>query len=375
MSTTTPSKLNAFESAFNLLIRTAKGTVNNINTNPQSLALFCQNFSNIRDKNRTIHIIGSGRSGNIAEILGESLKDLYFSVSYFGKELAKPVKNNDIALAITGSGWSRFTNSAIEYCLRKQAKIFTLTGNRESKAAKLSDAVIQIPLGYRSLNRNMFFTDSRVPLTPLGTIFELTTLVIGIGIINGIFRGSCTNGFNTGTSKILSLATETFEKLIIASELQSFIAMIKDYCSNSQLKVYFIGRGINRSVAAFCSSRFQNLNVNVCSIDDWRFRKDNDLVIILSGSGSTSTTSNIVNMAKNSNLKVAYLTSFPETEVPMKSDIKLHILGRNKSVSPDKLKLVESAFYLPSFEYSCLLMLDSCVAQIALDLGLTGEEF
>jgi 6-phospho-3-hexuloisomerase len=375
MSTTTSSGLTAFESAFNLLIRTAKGTVNNINANPRSLALFCQNFSNARDKNKTIHILGSGRSGIIAKILGESLKDLHFSVSYFGKDLAIPINKDDIALAITGSGWSGFTTSAIEYCLQKQAKIFTFTGNKQSKAARMSDAVIQIPLGYRSLDQSIFFTDNTVPLTPLGTIFELTTFAIGIGIINGIFSGSCTNGFNTGTTNIVASANETFKKLILRSELYSFLTLIKEYCGNSQSKVYFIGRGINRSVKAFCSSRFQLLNINACSIDDWRFRKDNDLVIIFSGSGSTSATFNIVHMAKKSNMRVVYLTSFPDSEVANSSDIKLHIFGRNKSISPDELKLDEPAFYSPSFEYSSLLILEACVAQIALDLGLTGEEF
>ena len=158
MNSTTRNSLATFESAFQLLIRTAKGTVNKINTNPRSLAKFCQILLNAKDNKNTIHMIGSGRSGNIAKIIGESFKDIGFSVSFFGKEIENPIKKNDVAMAISGSSWTKYTTSAIEHCLRKNAKILTFTGSMDSKAARMSDAVIQIPLGYRSLDEGLLFT-------------------------------------------------------------------------------------------------------------------------------------------------------------------------------------------------------------------------
>ena len=375
MNSTTRNSLATFESAFQLLIRTAKGTVNKINTNPRSLAKFCQILLNAKDNKNTIHMIGSGRSGNIAKIIGESFKDIGFTVSFFGKEIDNPIKKNDVAMAISGSGWTRYTTSAIEHCLRKNAKILTFTGSMDSKAARMSDAVIQIPLGYRSLDEGLLFTESIVPLNPLGTIFELTTLVIGMGIVNGVYSGSCANGFNNGTSNMLVSAEESFKKLTNNSELNLFIKLIKNYCNNYQSKVYFLGKGINHSISDFCSSRFKGLDITVGSISDWRFRKTNDLLIMISGSGSSSILMNQVKIAKKSNLKIVYITSFPESEIISESDIKLHILGRNENTNPDELKLVEPGIYLPIFEYTTALILESCITQIALDLGLTNEEF
>ncbi|MHA2306695.1 MAG: SIS domain-containing protein [Candidatus Hodarchaeales archaeon] len=214
MNSSSEMEIAAFKSAFQFFIRTAQGTVNKINTNPRNLADFCQILSNAQEKNTKIHIIGSGRSGHIGKILGECLKDIGCDVSFFGDSLTSSVATEDVALVITGSGWTNYTTSAIEICIRNNAKILTFTGSMSSKAARLSDAVIQIPLGYLSQDYNLFHSEEVVPVSPLGTIFELTTLVIGVGVINGIFSGSCTNGFNSGTSAILTSAEQTFENLI-----------------------------------------------------------------------------------------------------------------------------------------------------------------
>jgi len=96
---------------------------------------------------------------------------------------------------------------------------------------------------------------------------------------------------------------------------------------------------------------------------------------MISGSGSSSILMNQVKIAKKSNMKIVYITSFPESEIISESDIKLHILGRNEKYNPDELKLIEPSIYLPLFEYTTALILESCIAQIALDLELTHEEF
>lgn len=365
----------AFKSAFQFFIRTAQGSVNKINTNPRNLADFCHILSNAREKDSKIHIIGSGRSDQIAEIIGECLKDIGFNISFFGKYLASPVKNGDVALVITGSGWTNYTTSAIENCIRNNAKILTFTGSIDSKAARMSDAVIQIPIGYQSQDYQFFHSEDVVPISPLGTIFELTTLVIGIGVINGIFSGSCTNGFNDCTSAILNSAKQTYEKLILDQNLPKFISLIKEYHDKIHSKIFFIGRGLNKSVRNFASSRFQQLNIKVCSMDDWRFRKKNDLLIAISGSGNSSSVNDIINIGKESFMKIASITSLSDSKLGSLSDVILNVLGRSEFISPDHYNLVKPAIYVPIFEYTSALLLDACVAQIALDLGLTGEEY
>ena len=80
MNYKTKSENSAFISAYQLLMRTAKRTVNSINQDPHNLAIFCQTLSNaLENEDRQIHIVGVGRSRLIGMILGECLKNIGFS--------------------------------------------------------------------------------------------------------------------------------------------------------------------------------------------------------------------------------------------------------------------------------------------------------
>ena len=369
----------AFNSAYNLLLKTAKRCVNDINTNPLSLAKFCQILTQaIEDESVKIHIVGMGRSGKVGMILGESLKDIGFSnrVSYLGKSLAKPVRENDVVLAITGSGWTKFTTSAIEDSIRRKAKILTFTGTPTSKAARLSDAILQIPLGYRpqDMTEPDSFNGQRAPLTPLGTIFELTTMVIGMGVISGVFDGACTKGFNQGTTQVLLAAEDTLKTLTDNIDLINFIELLKSFCNQDHKQVFIFGNGLDNIISAMSSIRFAHLRMNIQSVYNWRFRQKGDLLVAISGTGASSTTLNMVNMAKASGMKVFGLTSFPESELAYTSDNHLIFYGREESFSPDGLQMIKSRLHLPSFEYATALALDACVAQIAVDLGITEDK-
>ncbi|MHA1225872.1 MAG: SIS domain-containing protein [Candidatus Hodarchaeales archaeon] len=372
------ASLKAFHSSFNLLLKTAKRCVNEINTNPVNLAKFCRIISDVlEDKSRIIHIVGMGRSGKVGMILGETLKDIGFAnrLSYLGKSLARPVRKDDLVIAITGSGWTKFTTSAIEDSIRRKAKILTLTGSPDSKAARLSDAILKIPLGYRpqDVTGDLLILDKSAPLTPLGTVFELTAMVVGIGVIGGVFDGACTKGFNQGTTQVLLAAEKTLNSLEKDTDLIKFIDMLKGFCNQSEKKVFIFGNGLDNIISAMSSIRFAHLRMNIQSIYNWRFRKENDLLIAVSGSGASSTTLNIVKSAKASKMNVFGLTSFSDSELARMSDSHLLIHGRDDNMSPDDIQMVNTNLHLPSFEYACSLALDACVAQIAVDLGITED--
>jgi D-arabinose 5-phosphate isomerase GutQ len=361
-----------------LLLKTAKRCVNEINTNPMHLAKFCQILSEALDDPSTrIHIVGMGRSGKVGMILGESLKDIGFAnrLSYLGKSLAKPVRKNDVVIAITGSGWTKFTTSAIEDSIRKKAKILTFTGTPDSKAARLSDAILQIPLGYRpqDMTEPSRFDGQRAPLTPLGTIFELTALVVGIGVIAGVMDGACTKGFNEGTTQVLSAAEKSLTLIRGSKELDSFVNLLKEYCNQKERKVFIFGNGLDNIISAISSIRLAHLRMNIQSIYNWRFRQKGDLLIAVSGSGASSTTLDKVNVAVADGLKIFGLTSFNDSKLAKKSDQHLILHGRDESTSPDGLQMTSSYLHLPSFEYATALTFDACVAQIAVDLNITED--
>ncbi|MHA2245940.1 MAG: SIS domain-containing protein [Candidatus Hodarchaeales archaeon] len=371
MSHFSGTEISAFKSAYQLLIRTAKRSVITINQDPKNIAIFCQILSDaLENVNRRIHIVGIGRSGKVGMILGECLKNIGFNsrVSYLGKNHAQSVRKDDVVIAVTGSGWTKFTTAALEYSIRKKGKILTFTGVSDSKAAKLSEVIIQSPLGFQPQDHIYPFVDIQDPLSPLGTIFELTTMVIGIGVINGVFKGSCTKGFDEATTDILRIAEKSLDDLKRSPELYNYIRSLSDYCDKTQAKVFFYGNGLNKIISTMSSIRFRSLGMNVHSMSDWRFRRKGDLLIVLSGSGVSASTLNLVKSAKSSQMTVLGITSFPQSKLAEKADNFMVLRGRKEETTPDGFQLLKPEIYLPTFEYTASVSLEACVAQIAMDL-------
>ncbi|MFX0120278.1 MAG: SIS domain-containing protein [Promethearchaeota archaeon] len=373
MKNNSGSEISAFKSAYQLLIRTAKRSVNTINQEPHNLALFCKTLSNaLEDEDKVIHVAGVGLSKQIGMILGESLKNIGFSnrVSYLGDVLALPIKKDDVMIAITGSGWTTPTTTVLEEAVWKKAKVLTFTGFSDSKAAKLSEATIQSPLGFKLEDQLSPYTSKPAPLSPLGTIFELTTFIIGLGIINGVYKGSCTKGFNEGTNNILKAAEQSFENLTKEVKLFDCIKVLSDYYRKSKSKIFFYGNGLEEVIVSMCSSRFQSLGMNIHSMADWRFRREKDLLIVFSGSGDSPITSVIIESAKTSGMFVFGITSFPQSRLALKSDNFLIIQGRKERIDNEKLQLIHSRMYLPIFEYIITVTLEAIIAQLVVNLGI-----
>ncbi|MFX0184438.1 MAG: SIS domain-containing protein [Candidatus Hodarchaeota archaeon] len=363
-----------FHSAYKLLLRSAKRCVNTLTTEPTSLATFCQILSDIKEnKNAKVHIIGRGCSGLVGKIIGESLKDINYSVSYLGDNLALPINKDDVLIAVTGSGWTKYTNFAIEEGIRKKARILIFTGSIASKAAKLANAIIHVPMGFDPKDNIHFFSTRKAPLSPLGSIFELTTFIIGIGIVNGIHTGSCTYGFDQASNIILREADKCLNALQQESNLHEYMKRLKDYFTHTKNKVFLTGSGINQFIAQISAIRLQNLMINVVPMENWRFRQEGDLLISISGSGSSISTINYMKNAKESNMNTIGISSLPQSELAKLSDIFLHIQGNSKSVNSNTLKRSKAKMYLPVFEYLTALTLESTVAQMAVNFGISSD--
>ncbi len=106
---------------------------------------------------------------------------------------------------------------------------------------------------------------------------------------------------------------------------------------------------------------------------DWRFRQKNDLLVAISGSGISTRTLERVTSAESSNMKIISLTSFPKSIIAQKSEIVNELAGRNYQYDPYLLQINDLDLFSPAFEYVAALFLDSCVAQIANDQGITEE--
>ncbi len=368
--------LESFYTAYELLVKTAKKTVNSINENPIQLVKFCKIIQEA--KNNRIHLVGMGRSGKVGMLFGEMLKNIGYEVSYLGKSLAKPVRADDVVIGVTGSGWTNFTTKAIQNAILRKAKILVYTGDQKSLAARLADSIILIPKSYMrsetSSSKSPRQLSSGAPLTPLGTLFEMTTMAIGFGIVAGLREDSSVKGFNEGINKVFTAVDETLTKIKVNSTpLQHFINALEPYSLNPANNVFIFGSGLDSIIASISSIRLSHLGIHVKSTYDWRFRTKDDLLVGISGSGVSRRTLEQVKSAKLSKMKILGLTSFPESALAEDSDILLEIEGRHEEVSADFRKISDMSFFVPSFEYAAAIALDSCVAQIADNLGITEE--
>ncbi|MFX0052746.1 MAG: SIS domain-containing protein [Candidatus Hermodarchaeota archaeon] len=369
-----PIDLSSFYSAYELLIKAAKTTINSINENPSPLVEFCNILSEVKESGNKVHIVGMGRSGKSGMLLGEILKNIGFNVSYLGKSLAKPVRKDDVVIGVTGSGWTNFTCKALEDSISENAKILVLTSDVGSKAARLADSIIQIPRP-TGFTQNKTRLINHAPLTPMGTVFEMNSLVVGMGIFSGLNDESFVKGFNEGVNEALKAAEMTLANLKrVQKPLVEFIRILETFSSRPDKQMFIYGSGLDSIVASMSSIRLSHLKINVKSNYDWRFRQKNDALIAISGSGVSTSTLERVESSKSADMKIIGLTSFPESTLAKEADIFLQIEGRPEQISVDLRQIIDLGFFVPSFEYVSAITLDSCVAQLAQDRGITELE-
>jgi 6-phospho-3-hexuloisomerase len=366
------TELSYFYSSYELLINQAKKTVNQINENPSSLVEFSNYIEEVRQGGHRLHIVGMGRSGKVGMLIGELLKNIGIKVSYLGKSLARPVREKDVVLGVTGSGWTSFTTKALQESLKKGVNVIALTSAKRSITGRLADSIIEIPLGYSKKNSKQL---GRAPLTPMGTVFELSSMLVGMGLVSGINDGSIVKGFNEGINDVLSAAEITLSKIMKNEEpMKHFIRSIESYSAKSGKNVFLFGSGLDSIVASMASIRFSHLKIDIKSNFDWRFRRKNDLLLAISGSGVSTRTLERVMSAKSVPMKVMSFTSFSKSELAQNSEIFIEIEGRTEKTNAYLQQISELQYFVPSFEYVASVTLDACVAQLALDLGITESE-
>ncbi|MHA1166481.1 MAG: SIS domain-containing protein [Candidatus Hodarchaeales archaeon] len=381
-------QLLEFLDSYNLLIETGRQHAKDFEYSPDSILLLCKMFKD--SKNGTIHITGMGRSGKVGMIFGNLLKNLGYRVSLIGKTYARPVRKNDLVIAFSGSGWTRTTALNLEDSLKNSACTAAFTSNPNSKIARLADHVILINVD-KGISKKVVtsytkrqMTGKKAPLTPLGTVFELTSMFITFALTSSLVHDSPLYGFVTGANSILHSADKTLDFLFKdgGKDLKSVVRLLET-CSSvkntSPPKVYSVGSGISNIIASITGMRLQHLRINIHNVYDWRFRNKGDVLITFSGGGETEQTLEYIRQAKASGMKTICLTSHGESSVAKESDFPLLIFGRDetKDYSQEtKYKfdpVSRTGYYDPSYEYCAAVCCDAIVAQIATDLGITED--
>ena len=134
-----------------------------------------------------VFIIGLGRSGLVARAFAMRLMHLGINVYVVGETITPAIYADDCLLAISGSGETSFIISTAKISKQRGADVIAVTSYEESTLGKLSDLVIPIK-GRTKIDSEKDYIRRQIngrhqPLAPLGTLFEVSTLIFLEGVI------------------------------------------------------------------------------------------------------------------------------------------------------------------------------------------------
>jgi len=132
-------------------------------------------------RDRRILIIGVGRSGLAGKAFAMRLMHLGFNVYVVGETITPAIGKDDLIIAISGSGTTKLVVTSAEIGKEVGAKIIAITSFPESDLGRLADHVVQVRGRTKVAVETDYFlrqiTGVHEPLAPLGTIFEMTTVI------------------------------------------------------------------------------------------------------------------------------------------------------------------------------------------------------
>jgi len=136
---------------------------------------------------KIVLVVGAGRSGLVARAFAMRLMHLGFRTYVVGETVTPGIGVNDVLLAISGSGTTGIVVAAAEAAKRVGAKVIAVTSYPDSPLAKLADHVVVIPGRTKTSEETDYFSRQILgmhePLAPLGTLFEVATMVFLDSII------------------------------------------------------------------------------------------------------------------------------------------------------------------------------------------------
>lgn len=142
-------------------------------------------------RSKTIFLVGAGRSGLVAKSFAMRLMHLGFNVHVVGETITPSVKKDDLAIAISGSGKTNSTLTVVKTAKKLGITIATITSFPKSPIAKISDVVVVIK-GRRVGGKRDYITGQLTgvhePLTPLGSLFEISTMIFLDSIITRLMK-------------------------------------------------------------------------------------------------------------------------------------------------------------------------------------------
>jgi 6-phospho-3-hexuloisomerase len=134
-----------------------------------------------------VFLLGLGRSGLVAKAFAMRLMHLGIGVYVVGETITPAIGNEDCLLAISGSGETSYIISTAQTAKKRGAKIIAVTSYVDSTLGKMADLVVHVK-GRTKIDSEKNYIRRQIngkhqSLSPLGTLFEVTTLIFLDGVI------------------------------------------------------------------------------------------------------------------------------------------------------------------------------------------------
>lgn len=140
-----------------------------------------------------IFVTGAGRSGLAAKAFAMRLMHLGLSSYVVGETISPAINAGDCILAISGSGETNTIVTAAKISKKRGAKVLALTSYPESSLGQIADSIIRVKGRTKVEVDDENYLKRQIKgnytsLTPLGTAFELTSLVFLDGLVSELME-------------------------------------------------------------------------------------------------------------------------------------------------------------------------------------------
>jgi 6-phospho-3-hexuloisomerase len=181
--------------------------------------------------------------------------------------------------------------------------------------------------------------------------------------------------------EIISSISRSIEEL----DMKKVEELIDLLLKSKDKKIFIVGMGRSGFVGRAFALRLMNLGFNVYFLGETitPAAEKKDLLIAISGTGSTKMVLTASAAAKDIGAKVIAVTSFPESQLGETADLVVTVKGRTKEGSPREEDYLarqiigerEPLTPLGSiFENNCMVFFDSLVVELMRRLGRTEQD-
>jgi Predicted sugar phosphate isomerase involved in capsule formation len=143
---------------------------------------FVKTIEEIYRANKKILVVGVGRSGLVGRAFAMRLRHLGARSYVVGETITPSVEEGDLLVAISGSGSTQVVVAAAEAAKKMKARVAAVTSYYDSPLGRLADLVVLVPGRTKLASMDDYFARQILgihePLSPLGTLFEDTAMVM-----------------------------------------------------------------------------------------------------------------------------------------------------------------------------------------------------